>query len=87
MMFKALIIAGICALTLAGGAQAAQPLSDAQMDQVTAGDVAGSLSSTSSPLPINVITVNQAGDVLIVNQWITVNITQNTERVSWAYLY
>ena len=76
MIFKALIIAGICALTLAGGAQAAQPLSDAQMDQVTAGDVAG-----------YVITANQAGDVLIVNQWITVNITQNTERVSWAYLY
>lgn len=76
MMFKALIIAGICALTLAGEAQAAQPLSDAQMDQVTAGDVAG-----------YVITVNQAGDTLIVNQWITINITQNTERVSWAYLY
>jgi len=74
---KILFISAACALPFMGmAAQAAQPLTNAQMDTVTAGN-AGDL----------IITTGNAGDLIVVTPFVTINLTTGSLRAGWTTLY
>jgi hypothetical protein len=70
---KILFISAVCALRFMGmPARAAQPLTNAQMDTVTAGYL--------------IITTGNAGDLIVVTPFVTINLTTNSLRAGWTTL-